>query len=84
MQGRQPRIAPAYRAPRMSQALLKALDLAAGLGREEAETAGCQSPCLFLLLFVGGSTLPLGRPGPASALRLSKMKIPADKGDPTG
>lgn len=50
----------------MSQALLKALDLPAGLlGREEAETAGCHPPCLFLLLLSLGVLSLLRQVGPS-------------------
>lgn len=50
----------------MSQALLKALALAAGpLDQEEAETAGCHSPCLFLLLLSLGAHSPRGQRGPS-------------------
>lgn len=53
----------------MSQALLKALDLAASLlGWEEAETAGCDSPCLFLLLLSLGVHSPRGWMGPSPTL----------------
>lgn len=65
MVGRQPRIALVYRAPTMSQALLKALDLAPGLlGWEEAETAGCDSLCLSLLLLSLGVCSPRGQVSP--------------------
>lgn len=65
MEGKQPRIALVYRAPRMPQAPLKALDLAVGLlGWEEAQTSGCNSPCLFFLLLSLGVHSPHGQVGP--------------------
>lgn len=73
----------------MSQALLKALDLAASLlGWEEAETAGCDSPCLFLLLLSLGVHSPRGWMGPSPTLGgVNKRKIreiSADSGELAG
>lgn len=50
----------------MSQALLKARDLAAGLlGWEEAETIGCHLLCLLLLLLSLRGPLSTWVPAPA-------------------